>query len=201
MPTTSTRTRRHIRAPRAAVYRALLDARALPAAVVKVVQLPVQHPGADAAMRQLRRKAAVLRVMHETGVGVLAGTDCPMASSVPGAALHDELRLLVKEAGFTPAEALRAATVSPAKFLGREREMGSVAVGKVADLVLLDADPLKDIENTRRIAAVVADGRVFARAELDQVLARVAADAAADRLDTRTAEELLKEATESPAEK
>jgi imidazolonepropionase-like amidohydrolase len=165
----------------------------LPSAVVKVVQLPVPHPGADAAMRQLRRKAAVLRVMREAGVPVLAGTDCPMAVSVPGFSLHDELRLLVREAGFTPAEALRAATISPARFLGRERDMGSVAVGNVADLVLLDADPLEVIENARKIAAVVADGRLFDRKELDQIMADVRKDAAADRLDQRTAEELLKD--------
>jgi len=166
----------------------------LPEAVVKVVQLPIPHPGAEVAMRQLRRKAAVLRVMHRAGVPVLAGTDGPMAASVPGFSLHDELRLLVKEAGFTPAEALRAATFNPAVFLGKEAEMGSVEAGKVADLVLLEADPLKDIENVRRIATVIADGRVFDRKDLDRILAGVAADAAANRLDQRSAEELLKEA-------
>jgi imidazolonepropionase-like amidohydrolase len=173
----------------------------LPEAVVKVVQLPVQHPGAAIATRQLRRKAAVLRTMHRAGVQVLAGTDCPMAVSVPGFSLHDELGLLVSEAGFTPAEALRAATFNAARFLGREREAGSVRAGNVADLVLLDADPLKDISNTRRIVAVVADGRLYDRARLDEVLAGVAARAAANQSDQRTAEELLKEVTAEPRHK
>jgi imidazolonepropionase-like amidohydrolase len=170
----------------------------LPAAVVQRVQLPVAHPGADAAMRQLRRKAAVLRVMREAGVPVLAGTDCPMAVSVPGFSLHDELRLLVTEAGFTPAEALCAATSAPAKFLGREREAGSVAPGKAADMALLNGNPLEDIDNTRRIAAVVANGRLFTRARLDEILAGVESNAAADRLDQRSAEELLREVVGAP---
>jgi imidazolonepropionase-like amidohydrolase len=77
-------------------------------------------------------------------------------------------------AGFTPSEALATATILPARFLGKENAYGSVARGKTADLVLLDADPTKDIRNTRKIAAVVANGRLFTRADLDGVLAGVA---------------------------
>jgi len=76
-----------------------------------------------------------------------------------------------------------------------------VQAGKVADLVLLEADPLKDIENVRRIATVIADGRVFDRKELDRILGGVATDAAANRLDQCSAEELLKEAAAPAAAK
>jgi len=96
-----------------------------------------------------------------------------MPDVYPGYALHDELERLV-DSGLAPAEALRAATLAPAMFLGIDHESGTVAAGKRADLVLLDADPLRDIRNTRRIDAVVLDGRVFTRAALDRLLADAA---------------------------
>ena len=95
----------------------------------------------------------------------LAGCD----SMVPGFCLHDELERLVR-AGFSPAEALRTATLNPAIFLGREEDQGTVEAGKEADLVLLEADPLSDIRNTRRIAAVVVNGRLLGRREIDRLL-------------------------------
>ena len=107
--------------------------------------------------------------MHKAGVAVMAGTDSPMPGVYPGFALHDEMALLV-EAGLTPREALRSATFGPAQFLGIANTSGSVAVGKRADLVLLDADPTKDIRNTRRINAVLIDGRLLRRADLDALL-------------------------------
>jgi imidazolonepropionase-like amidohydrolase len=99
----------------------------------------------------------------------MAGTDSPMPGVYPGFALHDELELLV-ESGLTPREALYSATLEPAKFLGMADTSGSVAVGKRADLVLLDADPTKDIHNARRINAVLLDGRLLRRADLDALL-------------------------------
>jgi imidazolonepropionase-like amidohydrolase len=86
-----------------------------------------------------------------------------------GFSLHDELRLLV-DAGLTPLEALQTTTLNVAKFLGKNAAMGTVASGKAADLVLLDASPLEDIRNTRRIYAVVLRGRLLNRAKLDQML-------------------------------
>jgi len=83
--------------------------------------------------------------------------------------LHDELELLV-QSGLTAREALYSATLEPAKFLGMADTGGSVDVGKRADLVLLDADPTKDIHNARRINAVVLDGRLLRRADLDALL-------------------------------
>jgi adenine deaminase len=89
---------------------------------------------------------------------------------LPGFSLHDELALLV-EAGLTPMEALQTATHNPARFFGKEKEMGTVQAGKRADLVLLDADPLLDIRHTTKIRAVVANGRLLDRSVLDKFLA------------------------------
>jgi imidazolonepropionase-like amidohydrolase len=114
--------------------------------------------------RFARRKQIVL-AMHRAGIGVLAGSDAPNPLSAPGLGLHDELAHLV-DAGLTPLEALQAATRNAARFLGHEQLRGSVEAGKVADLVLLDADPLADIRNSRRIAAVILGGRVLLREEL-----------------------------------
>lgn len=122
-----------------------------------------------------------VREMRAAGVPLVAGTDIGAPLLVPGFSLHDELELLVRVAGMTPPEALRAATLTPARVLGRADSLGTVEPGKLADLVLLDADPLADIRNTRRIHAVVADGRLLDRAALDGLLAeaeRAAAPAA-----------------------
>ena len=98
--------------------------------------------------------------MHEAGVPVGAGTDTPIALAIPGYSLHNELEVLVA-AGLTPLEALGAATVQPAKFFSLEDEMGAIAPGMRADLVLLDANPVTDIRNTRTIDRVVARGRLM----------------------------------------
>jgi imidazolonepropionase-like amidohydrolase len=126
--------------------------------------------------RAYKRATGLVRAMHQAGVPFLAGTDTPGVPYVfPGFSLHDELALLVAEGGFTPLEALQAATRDPARFLGREKDLGTVEPGKLADLVLLDADPLADIHNTTKIAAVVANGRLLPCRELDRMLADVEA--------------------------
>jgi imidazolonepropionase-like amidohydrolase len=102
---------------------------------------------------------------HRLGVRVMAGTDAPLAFLVPGLALHDELALLVR-AGLTPMQALRAATYEPAAYLGALDTLGTIRPGRAADLVLLRADPLADIRNTRRIETVIARGRVVDREAL-----------------------------------
>lgn len=118
-------------------------------------------------------------VAHRLGVQFLAGTDVSAAYTYPGFSLHDELALFV-EAGFTPLEALRTATVNPARFLGTSASMGSVEIGKAADLIVLDANPLADISNTKRIYAVLVGGRLLQRNDLNGLLqkAEVAAKAA-----------------------
>jgi imidazolonepropionase-like amidohydrolase len=108
------------------------------------------------AARRFAMLVDAVRAMHRAGIPIVAGTD----QTVPGHSLHRELELYVR-AGFTPMEALQAATLVPARVMGMEREVGTVQPGKAADLVLLDADPLADISNTRRISAVIAAGRVY----------------------------------------
>jgi imidazolonepropionase-like amidohydrolase len=117
---------------------------------------------------ELRELLAVTRMMHEAGVTLLAGTDVSFINA-PGFSLHDELELLV-EAGLPPAAALRAATSNPATVLPKV-ETGSIAPGKRADLLVLDANPLIDIRNTRRIRAVVLAGKLLDRTALDRLLA------------------------------
>ena len=123
--------------------------------------------------RFVEKELEVVRAMHKAGIPFLAGTDTPPGVYIfPGFSLHEELQRLVA-AGFTPLEALQTATLNPAKFMGREDELGTIEKGKLADMVLLDANPLDDIRNTQKIAGVVANGRYFSRADLDQMLANV----------------------------
>ena len=117
------------------------------------------------------RIALIAWDLHRAGASLLAGSDALATGVFPGFGLHDELELLV-DAGLTPAEALVAATVEPARYLTATDSLGSVVPGKVADLVLLDGNPLEDIGNTRRIRAVLARGRLFDREALDGLLRR-----------------------------
>ena len=121
--------------------------------------------------------AGLVGRINGAGVPILAGTDCPNPYVYPGFSLHDELGLLV-HARLTPAEALGTATISAARFLGVTDSLGSVATGKVADLVLLDGNPLQDIANTKRIRAVIQGGRLLDRTALDALLAHARALAA-----------------------
>lgn len=130
----------------------------------------------DEAKAQYALELGTVGEMHRAGIGLLAGTD--VGSLPPGRSLHEELALLV-QAGLPPMDALRAATTNPALALQLDN-VGRIEPGAVADLVLLDADPLADIRNTEQIHAVFAAGRLFERGALDQLLAeRVAANAAA----------------------
>ena len=107
----------------------------------------------------------VIRMMHKAGVEIMAGSDFSDWALVPGVDLHNELALLV-EAGFTPMEALQAATLNPAKFLGKTDTYGTIQVGRAADLVLLDMNPLEDISHTRKIHAVVLGGKFYPLASM-----------------------------------
>lgn len=111
----------------------------------------------------------IVKTLHAASVRILAGTDAPMPLIYPGFALHKELELLV-EAGLSPADALRSATLWPAEFLGISEGSGSIAVGKRADLLLLDDNPLSRIAHTQHIRAVILDGRLLQRADLDALL-------------------------------
>ena len=113
--------------------------------------------------------------MHAAGVPVGAGTDTPLLLAVPGFSLHSELELLV-QAGLSPMEALEAATVRPAEYFALQDTMGTIGVGRVADLVLLDANPLENIANTRSVSAVVTKGRFMTAKDLAALLETTAED-------------------------
>jgi len=123
------------------------------------------------AKRLFQKEVEVVGDMGRAGVLLLAGTDTGNPFCFPGFSLHDELALLVK-AGLTPAESLRAATLNPAKFFGLDQTLGTVEKGKLADLVLLEANPLEDIRNTQKIDAVVMNGRFYDRKALDKMLSQ-----------------------------
>jgi imidazolonepropionase-like amidohydrolase len=127
--------------------------------------------------RVYEKDCDLIRGLRRAGVRFLAGTDLGNPYVFPGFSLHDELGLLVG-AGLTPLEALRSATLGPAEFLGESDSLGTVEGGKVADLVLLNANPLDDIANVGRIDAVCVRGTLLGRASLDRLLAEVKTAAA-----------------------
>ena len=115
------------------------------------------------------------REMHEAGVELLLGSDAAVLNIFPGYALHDEMALFVTELGMTPAEVIERATRRSAKFLGISDQTGTVELGKIADLVLLDANPLDDIRNTKRISAVILRGTLYDQNGINKILADVRA--------------------------
>ena len=123
--------------------------------------------------RFVNHELDIVRKLHAARVGFLAGTDTPAGVDLlPGASLHLELQRFVA-AGFTPLEALQTATLNPARFLNRQQDFGSVQAGRLADLVLLSANPLTDITNTRRVVGVLADGQYLSQADLAQLRKRL----------------------------
>lgn len=120
------------------------------------------------------KTARLLPLLAEAGVEIVAGTDAGFLNSFdyPGQALHDEMAVYVRS-GLTPAQALRSAVVAGPRFLGKLEGYGSLAEGKVADIVVLRANPLEDIAATRQIDAVVTQGRLLDRKRLDAMLAEV----------------------------
>jgi hypothetical protein len=118
------------------------------------------------------KELEIVGAMQRAGVQILAGTDTLNPFCFPGFSLHDELGLLV-QSGLSPMQALQAATLNPARFLGRDKDFGTIARDKIADLVLLNANPLDDIGNTRNISAVVFGGKLLSRASLDEMLAKI----------------------------
>jgi Amidohydrolase family len=109
----------------------------------------------------------LVQAFGAAGIPVLAGTDTPVPGMAPGFALHDELEAMARY-GLSNRQVLEGATRLPAEWLGVASDRGVIAEGKRADLLLLDADPIADVANTRKIAAVIANGRFLSRSELDQ---------------------------------
>lgn len=114
--------------------------------------------------------AQLIRAFHEVGVPMVAGTDAGVSGVVGGFSLHDELELL-QQAGLTPENVLTSATRLSATWLGMDRLVGTIEVGKMADLVLVDANPLEDVKHTRKIAGVFVNGHWIAKGKLSAMLA------------------------------
>lgn len=138
--------------------------------------LPVRIAG-DSLQRAMffQQSLKVVADMQRAGVKLLAGTDLANPFLMPGFSLHDELELMA-EAGLSPFEALQTATINPAKFLQKDKDLGSVEKGKIADLVLLDANPLESISNTKRVHSVIINGKLLNRTDLDNLLMGVEED-------------------------
>jgi len=115
---------------------------------------------------------AFLRELHKEGVKIMAGTDLGVPLVYPGFSLHDELHHLVEKIGMTPMEALASATRLPSEFMGLGDSLGTVEAGKIADLVVLDANPLENISNTLKINAVVVGGILYEQADLQNILSK-----------------------------
>ena len=130
--------------------------------------------GLESYIKALPAALRDFREMHAAGVKFLAGSDAAVVFIHPGVSLHGELESLVRNVGLSPAEALQAATINPAEFFGLERELGAVRPGYLADLVLLEANPLTDIRATQGIVGVTRNGQWFDRRALDGLLERAA---------------------------
>jgi imidazolonepropionase-like amidohydrolase len=142
-------------------------------------EIEAEYGTDDLATRKkfIAKELEVVQMLHKAGVPFLAGTDTPAGVHIfPGFSLHEELQRFVA-AGFTPLEALQTATLNPARFFGMEEQLGTVEKGKLADLVLLTANPLEDIANTQKIAGVFANGQYSYRAKIEKMLASVEAAA------------------------
>jgi len=150
-----------------------LEMRYMPAATVerwvsaKQQLLDEREFDAQIATRAIALRRSIILAMHNAGARLLLGSDSPQVFNVPGFSLHHELAFLV-EAGLTPFEALQTGTTAVAEFLATNT--GTVAVGRDADLVLLDANPLADISNTRRVHGVMLQGAWHSSVQLEQRL-------------------------------
>ena len=118
----------------------------------------------------IEKELEVVQLLHKAGVPFLAGTDTPPGVYIfPGFSLHEELQRFVA-AGFTPLEALQTATINPARFFHMEDQLGTIESGKIADLVLLDANPLADISNSQKVSGVILNGRFLSKNDLEKIL-------------------------------
>lgn len=152
---------RELSLPHTELARAEPGLATLPAPLAAAFASAGPRPGDEHRRRVLEKVIGLLGVLHKAGVTIVAGTD----QAVPGHSLHRELELYVK-AGFTPLEAIQAATLVPARVMKKDQELGSIAAGKRADFIVVDGDPLADIRALRRIRIVVASGKAYDPAKL-----------------------------------
>jgi len=127
----------------------------------------------EAAHAFIQARRDLLRALHEAGAGILLGSDAPQWFNVPGFSIHHEMRYMA-ESGLSPYEILKTGTVNPAKYLNEEDVFGQVKEGLKADLILLEANPLEDLENVRELAGVVRHGRWISRESIDERLEEIA---------------------------
>lgn len=123
----------------------------------------------ETALRAITIRRQLIKALHDAGAGLLLGSDSPQIFNVPGFSIHRELQLLV-DAGLTPFEALQTGTTNPARFFGHENDWGTVEEGRVADLVLLNDNPLADISASRRVHGVMLGGRWLSRERIRELL-------------------------------
>ena len=130
--------------------------------IAQIIEKPVQQKN----INYTNWTAKMVDQMHKKGINFMAGTDCPIFFLTPGHSLHIELQRLV-ESGLQPIDALAAATSQPAKYFGMQDSLGYIDEGMIADLILLDANPLESIQNTLKINTLVKDGKIYTRQDLD----------------------------------
>lgn len=143
---------------------------------VRTLQERVDREGARAHIEFRKR---MLKALADAGVGILLGSDAPQIFSVPGFSIHREMRAMV-EAGLTPYQVLESGTRNVAVYLGTPDEFGTVSPGRRADLILLEANPLEDVANVARRAGVMVRGRWLPESEIQERLARIAANYAVE---------------------
>jgi imidazolonepropionase-like amidohydrolase len=118
----------------------------------------------------------LLATLNKKGHGILLGSDAPQLFNVPGFSIHHEINGMLG-AGMTNAEILKSGTLNPAKFFNMEDMIGQVKEGLVADLVLVENNPLENLEALKKIQAVILKGQLFTKTEIDERLAQIAANA------------------------
>jgi imidazolonepropionase-like amidohydrolase len=134
-------------------------------------------PASETGDRVLEVRRKILKELHEAGARIALGTDSPQSFSVPGFSIHHEMPIMVA-CGFTPFEVLQSGTRAPAEYFGELAEFGTVEVGKRADLILLEANPLKDVGNISHRTGVMVRGRWLPEREIQERLKKIAAAAA-----------------------
>ena len=127
----------------------------------QLIEVGPPDPETETREKFFAKALEVVGALHRAGLTVVAGTD----QAVPGHSLHREIELYY-QAGFTPIEAIQAATIVPARAMGLDQELGTLEVGKRGDMILLDADPLVDIRNIRRVSQVIVGGKIYKSADL-----------------------------------